>query len=157
MAGKHPPQSIGYFEWVRENLNKLVFREPSSREIIFLLEGYDAATGFSLFQDLLPWLVVRLGGGENFIPLGLLHAYASGAVLGEDGFEYPDGEDRALDADVAARIVDLVIEFLAGIFGEPKRATFRAYDDHERKWKAELEAELTPKSTARPKPPTQAS
>jgi hypothetical protein len=138
MLGKHPPHAIHYFEWIRENWNNFGLSEPSSREIVFLVEGYDAATGFSLLQDFLPWLVVRLGGGDNYTATGLLHAYASGAVLGENGFEYPQGNDRMQDGDVAKRVSDVVVEFLSGMFGEPKRQLFRDYDEYEVLWRSEV-------------------
>jgi hypothetical protein len=106
--------------------------------VVFLVEGFDAATGFALLQDFVPWLVVRIGGGDNFAAAGLLHAYASGAVLGEDGFEYPEGADRLPDEVAAKRVIDLVIEFLSGMYGEPKRQLFRDYDKYEAKWRAEV-------------------
>jgi hypothetical protein len=139
---EYPPHALQYFEWVRNNWNRACMRDPSSREVIFLADGYDAATGFSLFQDLLPWLVVRHGGGEQFAPMGLLHALASGAVLGEEGFEYPEGNEQLSDGDVAKRVIDLIIEFLSGLYGEPKRQLFRDYEAFDTQRWLEIEAEI---------------
>jgi hypothetical protein len=142
MAATHPPHARDYFIWVRDNWNIFCFNQPSSREVIFLIKGYDAATGFTLLQDLLPWLVVRFGGGDNFDEMGLLRAYASGAVLGEEGFEYPEGKERLADDAIAKRVIDLIIEFLSQLYGERKRKIFRDYEAYDANWRAEIAKEL---------------
>ena len=125
MAPTEPPTQTDHLRWVADNLRRVLGSdEPPFEVAVAYVNGFNAATGYSLLRDFHDWLVVELGEGYEYHWTAL----AQRVVL--DITSCPE-----IDATVApetragSALFGLVVRHLDSIEADGRSELHRAYED----------------------------
>jgi|JI7StandDraft_1071085.scaffolds.fasta_scaffold28423_4 hypothetical protein len=125
MAPTEPPTHEDHLRWVADNFRRVLGSdEPPFEVAVAYLNGFNAATGYSLLRDFHDWLVVELGEGYEYHWIALAKRVVLDITSRSEAGTSVDPGSQAGSA-----LFGLVVRHLDSIAADGGRVLHRAYED----------------------------
>lgn len=125
MAPTEPPTHTDHLRWVADNLRRVLGSdEPPFEVAVAYVNGFNAATGYSLLRDFHLWLVVELGEGYEYHWTALAQKVVLDITSRSESAATVVPESQAGSA-----LFGLVVRHLDSIAADGGRELHRAYED----------------------------